>query len=161
MGLYSVILIKFKTKLSDVSRIMKLEREKNASIFTALSKFCNLYQMLTQTAFAGLHLVRCFINIANGKTAVTTQCTEGNTFLAAGIQNLWTDMEHFYLHQLVYILTQNEPSCQAHKTRQNFYMISKYQDLCVCVSRHGTIKIFHPYSFNFFFSLPRCLLHSL
>lgn len=51
-----------------------MEREKNASTFTALSKFYNLYRMLTLRTLAVLHIVRCLIKLVNGKTTVATQC---------------------------------------------------------------------------------------
>lgn len=53
---------------------MQMEREKNTSTFTALSKFCNLYLMLTFRIFAGLHLLKCFISLVNGKTTAAAQC---------------------------------------------------------------------------------------
>lgn len=55
-----------------MTRIMQMEREKKASTFTVLSKFCDLYWMFRLRIFASLHLVRRFINLVNGKTTAAT-----------------------------------------------------------------------------------------
>lgn len=93
---------------------------------------------------------------------VGAQCMSGNTFLIAAVQRLWINMYHFYLHHFVYILTWNEASSQAHKTRQNFHMICNYQALCMSVWQvMKLLHVFTPILSVFFSSLPCCLLHSL
>lgn len=134
-----------------MTRIMQMEREKNASTFTALSKFCNLYLMLTLRNFAGLHLLICFISLVNGKT--TAAAVSVRKHLSCN----WNPepLDVALLLALACLYTRH-----IKQGKTSTWIVST--KLCICVwQAMKLLNFFHPYPFKIFFSLSYCLLHSL